>query len=348
MGRYEKVLCFKDRQIHKVRFVYIKHYFLENGFKQDERFNNCFVKEGYGSFLTNVSFKTEEKVLAHLNSSEFYKYYSERGCKLVVGPAAPANNGIVYDKFAVYIANYEEFYSNKCNNNVVPATVYLPVVVEESLELTTEELNKIVSKAGLLARGYETVMLHCGMGFNLGDVLDTEIKKISDYEKELMDKYNDKDLYAIIDALKEYISGDKVEGKNQINHMISTLSDNLYKRIVKDEDIDSSAKVADLVKQAERYANDYSTINMHTSMGFNFGEQVDSSINSIYGLVSKVTTECSLPEVRGVVKGINELYEKRGMPKGASFIVDCLNADIYDKTFNEHFVEKDKTPKTKH
>lgn len=77
------------------------------GFIYDYEFCG-YIKEGYGMFLTNTDkFDNNENYLEKMQNDKFYREYLNRGFELVIGPAAPAVNGQICSKSAVYIKNYE-------------------------------------------------------------------------------------------------------------------------------------------------------------------------------------------------------------------------------------------------
>lgn len=329
MGSRKKVnICENERKR--------KENFLSNGFIYDEDYH-CFVKEGYGAFLSNIGAKDEVEGRKHIQTSTLFNEFMNEGYNLVVGPAAPADNGIIYgNTLGVYIVNYKDKKKDVTSCD------------EEETYLSNEELDRIVSQVNNLARNYETVSMHCMMGLNLGDVLEQEAKKVFDFEKKLLDTYSDFDIYNIINRLKEQLSIKGLQGKKQVTHMITTLSDSLYERIVGGNEFVSSEKVDDLVNEACCCANNFKTATLHTAIGFNLNEEYDKSIDDIHGFVLRVTDECSVLEIGGVVKGIIENYDSknRAMPEGARFIVTSLKQDVQDKTFKNYF-EKDKQPKIK-
>lgn len=313
-----------------------KENFLNNGFIYDDEYCR-FVKEGYGAFLSNISAKDIDEGRKYIQASELFNNFINEGYNLVVGPAAPADNGIIYgNTLGVYIVNYKD------KKKVVTSCV------DKETYLTNEELDRIVSQANNLARGYETVSMHCMMGLNLGDVLEQEARKVFDFEKKLLDTYNDFDIYNIICRLEEQLSIKNIQGKKQITHMITTLSECLYERVVGGSEFVSSDKIDSLVTEACRCTNNYKTISVHTSLGLNLNVEHDKAIDDIHGFISKVTEECSVLEMGSVVKGILDSYnaKNKSIPEGASFIVTSLKRNVYDKVFKDYF-EEEKQPKVK-
>ncbi len=86
----------------------------KKGFTIDSEYD-VYVREGYGAWKTNVdsSIKTTEDLVAYYEpilKKYIYKEEAEemkQGYEYVIGPGAPADNGIVYGN-GLYLRNYKE------------------------------------------------------------------------------------------------------------------------------------------------------------------------------------------------------------------------------------------------
>ena len=79
-----------------------------------------YVKASYGAFISNINceIKTIEDLLNYYdpllkaNPYENYRELIEKGYELVIGPGAPAKNGVVYGN-GLFCKNWQEIYENR-------------------------------------------------------------------------------------------------------------------------------------------------------------------------------------------------------------------------------------------
>lgn len=79
-----------------------------------------YVKAGYGAFITNIEseINTIDDLLNYYdpilksNPYEDYRELIEKGYELVIGPGAPAKNGVVYGN-GLFCKNWQEIYENE-------------------------------------------------------------------------------------------------------------------------------------------------------------------------------------------------------------------------------------------
>lgn len=308
-----------------------KNQMLLHGFSIDEKFN-CFTKSGYGMFLTNTDELDALNYLEQMKEKPFYIKLLEEGCELVLGPPAPAHNGVIYYKNAVYISNYkdilrkrrEKFYREEEKRK------------QKEKELIEANIDEIVKKFQILVDNYRTAIMHSAFGIN---VLDTAIDSVYKYEREVSEEYNGEDLYKIICSIKVNLSGNDTCK----SHIIYVLENKLYDEIFKDTVKDTSDKAVTLVKIGLRTIKNYQTIETHTQMGLNLGEENDYAINDIYAFIDKCN-ECTLEEKCQILYGIRKYYidKNENLPKSAVVIVSSLRNSIFEEKFNESTKEKNK------
>ena len=77
------------------------------GFQQDKEYG-CFIKKGFGMFITNTDDFNDFNYLEQMKKKSFYSELLEEGCELVLGPPAPAISGVICCKNGVYIVNYKD------------------------------------------------------------------------------------------------------------------------------------------------------------------------------------------------------------------------------------------------
>ena len=293
-----------------------------------------------------------------------FNYYLNRGFKLVVGPAAPADNGEFCSKSAVYIKNYEDkiivdglgiMASKQKNlndsiNNEKATTNNAPVAndnVKSNLKeelgngniITEDEISSIVGNFQRLINNYKIATMHSSFGIN---VLDIAIDSLYSYEKEILEKYNNKNLYRILCNLKH----DLIEYDTCKAHIIYTLESSLL-----DENFNknlklSSNNIESSVAECLRIINNYSTIQKHCALGLNLNDENDSAINSIDEFIEKANN-FSLEERYGILYGIDKYFSDKnsGLPDSAVKIINTLRDKILEEKYGKQLVNSSKKKK---
>ena len=290
---------------------------LSFGFIQDEEYR-CFVKEGYGMFITNTDKFDEFNYLEQMKKEPFYIELLEEGCDLVLGPPSPGVIGVICCKNGVYISNYKDILRKRREKYYKKQ--------KEELEINIDEIVKTFQR---LIDNYKTAIMHSVFGIN---VLDGAIDSIYKYEKEVADKYSGEYLYKIICSLKINLTGDDKAKA----HIIYVLENKLYGEIFKNTVKDTSNKAMSLVKKGLNVIKNYKTIETHTQMGLNLGEYNNYAINDIYDFIDKCN-KCTLEEKCQIFYGIRKYYadKNENLPKAAVTIVSSLRTTIFEEKFRE-------------
>lgn len=285
----------------------------QNGFTLDSEFQ-CFIKEGFGMFLTNV-----DAPLKQLIKKDFYLDLMAEGCQLVEGPAAPADNGKFYSEMAIYIANYKEILAKRRQT-------------QHTTDITDDIIDAIAKTFQQSIDNYDLACLHGNLGINIEDILDTAISEIYEYEKEITKKYQGKDLYTILCNLKTSLTGNE----RCKNHIIYTLENSLFSQVFKDSCIETS-KVSDLVSKGLKLIHDYGILQEHTNLGLNLTRENDITIKNIHDFIDIVNT-CSLEERCAVLHGINKFYadSKSSLPESAAIIINSIRDSVFEEKFGKN------------
>ncbi len=312
-----------------------------------------FIFDGYGAWITNIDVKNKSIFSSYVKSSEWLKSLEDDGCELVVGPAAPAVNGTVYGcSCGVYIKNYlermkeKQELTGKTKVSILRTKkdeINVNSVVEKKDEEKEFSKDRVVSHAIRIANNLKTIQMHCGMGLNLGDIYDNAIDSVYAFEKETIQKYNDEELYSIIVALEE------VGSESTISHMVVTLRDALFKRIMKPVEIPVTDQIIDLVNEAKRLSERYSIISTHTRLGYNLNSEFQSAQDDISTFISKILTESDDSKIICFVDTFEESYTKsrHSVPNGAQFIITSIKNDFQKKFLDRHFSENVKLKEKK-
>lgn len=337
---------FSDNKREKVNFE-------KNGFVYVSDIDR-FIFDGYGAWITNIDVKNKNIFSSYVKSSEWLKSLEDDGCELVVGPAAPADNGIVYGcSCGVYIKNYlERMKAKQVSTGKTKVSILRTkkdknkansVVDEKKNEEQVFSKDKVVSHAIRIANNLKTIQMHCGIGLNLGDIYDNAIDSVYAFEKETIEKYNDEELYSIIVALEE------VGSESTISHMVVTLRDALFKRIMKPVEIPMTDQIIDLVSEAKILSERYSIISTHTRLGYNLNSEFQSAQDDISAFISKILTESDDSKIVYFVDIFEESYTKSRhcVPNGAQFIINSIKNDFQKKFLDSHFSEKVKLKEKK-
>ena len=315
-----------------------------------------FVLDGYGAWITNIDSSDKERFSKYVETSEWLTSLVEDGCELVVGPAAPADNGIVYDfSCGVYIKNYLErmhemqVLTGKEKVSILRINKQEDVeknVVSENEKATTinkddfsNEQEKVVAKAIRLANKLRTVQMHCGRGLNLGNIYFEASDGGYAGEKETSEKYTDDELYSIIQTLEE------IPDEKTISHMVGSFRNTLFERIMKPVEIPITDQVIDLVNEARRLSNNYHNISVQTGLGYNLNSEYQGAQDAISSFVSKVLTEVDDLGIICFVDKFEESYKGQrhctsSAPRGAQFIINSIRNDFQRKSLDSHFSEK--------
>jgi len=311
-----------------------------------------FVLDGYGAWITNIDSSDKERFSKYVETSEWLTSLVEDGCELVVGPAAPADNGIVYDfSCGVYIKNYlERMHEMQVLTGKEKVSILRINKHEDSYGAVSsksnvsekdfsEEKEKVVLQAIRLANKLRIVQMHCGMGLNLGNVYDEAIDSVYAFEKETSEKYTDDELYSIIQALEE------IPDEKTISHMVGSLRNALFDRIMSPVEIHVTDQVIDLVAEARRLSNNYHNISVHTGLGYNLNSEYQGAQDAISSFVSKVLVEASDLEIICFMDKFEESYKGQrhctsSTPRGAQFIINSIRNDFQRKSLDSHFSEK--------
>ena len=246
---------------------------LSYGFEQDKEYG-CFIKKGFGMFITNTDDFNDFNYLEQMKKKSFYSELLEEGCELVLGPPAPAISGVICCKNGVYIVNYKDILRKRREK------YYRKKEEEEKKQKELIEINidEIVKTFQRLIHNYKTAIMHSVFGIN---VLDTAIDSIYKYEKEISEKYNGEYLYKIICSLKVNLTGDDKAKA----HIIYVLENKLYDEIFKDTVNDVSDKALSFVKKGLRIIKNYQTIETHREIGLSLIKENDYAINDIYDFI---------------------------------------------------------------
>lgn len=313
-----------------------------------------FIFDGYGAWITNIDVNNKNIFSSYVESSKWLKSLEDDGCELVVGPAAPAVNGIIYGcSCGVYIKNYLERMKEKQELTGKTKVSILITKKDENNVTGVDDVKKneeqdfskdrVVSHAIRVANNLKTIQMHCGMGLNLGDIYDNAIDSVYAFEKETIEKYNDEELYSIIIALEE------IGSENTISHMVVTLRDALFKRVMKPVEIPVTDQIIDLVNEAKRLSEKYNIISTHTRLGYNLNSEFQSAQDDISAFISKVLTESDDAKIACFVDAFEESYTKsrHSVPNGAQFIITSIKNDFQKKFLDSHFSEKVKLKEKK-
>ncbi len=310
----------------------------KNGFDYDSKFNG-FVKKGYGMFLTNTNdFSEHENYLSKMCINEFYTDYIRRGYVLVVGPAAPADDGKFYSKSAVYIKNYEEIQRNnfetikkEANNRTdindsekeLLSKVKLNIV-NNSNTLTNDEISSIIRRFQLLINNYEIAICHRFYGIN---VYDIALEKLYSYEEEISKKYKNQDLYNILVNLKTNLTG-KESCKE---HIFYTLGNSLFQQVTEDNFVPSNEKIEYIISLGLSLINCQKNIQEPPS---NFNKDPNNTINNIDDFLEKAK-ECTLEEKCRILYSIDKYFsdKNRSLPKSAVSIIIGLREGIFEDKY---------------
>lgn len=342
-----------DRKYHEIMY--------KNGFIYDSKFN-CFVKKGYGQFLTNTDdFSEHENYDSKMVKDAFFKDYILRGFFLIVGPPAPATNGEFYSKSAVYIKNYQDAIlvgttliakrkiesDNSINNQKsskdskhFPNTEIKPNLLNKTSNyniITDDEISLIVNNFQLLIDRYKMATMHSAFGIN---VIDIAIDHLYSYEKEILNKYKNENLYKILFSLKN----DLIEYDTCKAHIIYTLEncllDNRFNQKV------SSPKVDKFVAQGLRIINNYSTVQKPSMLRINVNDANNVAIDEIYDFIEMVN-KLSLDERCTILYGINKYFVDKGsqLPDSAVKIINEIRNKLFEENFEYNQKDKSKIKK---
>ena len=296
---------------------------LSYGFEEDKEYR-CFIKKGFGMFITNTNDFDDFNYLEQMKKMSFYSELLEEGCELVLGPPSPGVVGVICCKNGVYIVNYKDILRKRREK------YYRKKEEEEKKQKELIEINidEIVKNFQRLIDNYRTAVMHSVFGIN---VLDTAIDSIYKYEKEICEKYIGEYLYKIISSIKVNLTGDD----KAKSHIIYVLENKLYDEIFENTVKDTSDKAVSYVKNGLRIIKNYQTIEMHTQMGLNLGKENDYAINDIYDFIDKCN-ECTLEEKCQIFYGIRKYYidKNENLPKSAVTIVSSLRTMIFDEKFS--------------
>lgn len=301
------------------------------GFRKYKKNSSVWIKDGLGMFLTNTSdFDENDNYLDIMKTHQFYQYFLERGCELVLGPAvATTANGKIYDKHAVYIKNYQEYlekqeeiYQERHKNDTLPKPI--PEVRKQETASTPEEVNKdseeneidkITAQFQRIGNNYEMARKHSmiGLGFNMEDIIDTAINNLYSLEKEVAEKYQGKELYDIICSLQDNLTG--IESWK--THIIYALETSLFDQIAKDKQIAPSDK-----------------INSDIAYGYTALNERDS--NSIRGFAERVNSY-PIEERCAIITGIAKQYadKKLELPSMTVTMFHNIREGIFQETFSD-------------
>lgn len=333
----------------------------QHGFIYDEEFHK-YVKEGYGAFLTNTNdFSGTADYMSTRITNKFFEYYLNRGFDLVVGPPAPSKNGKIPCKNAIYIKNYKDIrfvgskmvavrntnkkdsINNETAGENTKAVSNAVIDNNTSKELndcniiTTDEISLIVKNFQRIINEYKMATMHSAFGIN---VIDIAINQLYSYEKEILNKYKNKNLYKILCILKN----DLIEYDKCKVHIIYTLEngllDNMFNQKV------SSPEVDKFVAQGFRIINNYSTVQKHSMLGINVNDANNVAIDEIYNFIEMVN-ELSLDERCTILYEIDKYFADKDsqLPDSAVKIINEIRNKIFEEKFGDKQKDKSKIKK---
>lgn len=303
----------------------------KHGFNYDEE-RNCFVREGYGALLTNITFKDANELRTYILNSPLYLSLLSDGYELVSGPAAPDSNGIVYDSSAIYCKNYVDIDLKNSRG-----------------ELTSEEIDSIVSSVDMWARAF--------CAFVDGDVkreqkitdLDVAGKSFKHIVSNLKRDYSHGDLYTIVKALDKFYEADSVEGKHYAeSNVIQPLKEYIYRHVVVTERLNTekkqerASKVSKVVEEVNNISERYKNVPVCSAI-----EKIDDYSRDmlirmhernvvVAEVIDRFSSELSASEIRDVVIGLKALYREKPLMTIIR-VANGINADIVDRTIDEYY-----------
>lgn len=300
----------------------------KQGFRKHKK-RGAWIKDGLGMFLTNTSdFDENDNYLDIMKTHQFYHGYLEMGCELVLGPAvATTAAGKTYDRHAVYIKNYQEYfkkleeiYQEKHKNDTLPKSISeerkketAPTPEEVNKDSEENEIDKITAQFQRIADNYEMDRKHSMFGFNMEGIIDTAIDNLYSLEKEVAEKYQGKELYDIICSLEDNLTG--IESCK--THIIYALETSLFDQIAKDKQIAPSDKINSDI------AYGYTTLNERDS-------------NSMRDFVERVNSY-PIEERCAIITGIAKQYadKKLELPNMTVTIFHNIREGIFQETFSD-------------
>lgn len=282
----------------------------KQGFRKHKK-RGAWIKDGLGMFLTNTSdFDENDNYLDIMKTHQFYQKYLEMGCELVLGPAvAPTASGKTYDRHAVYIKNYQEYF--KKLEEIYQETAPTPEEVNKDSE--ENEIDKITAQFQRIANNYEMARKHSMFGFNMEGIIDTAINNLYSLEKEVAEKYQGKELYDIICSLQDNLTG--IESCK--THIIYALETSLFDQIAKDKQIAPSDK-----------------INSDIAYGCTTLKERDS--NGISDFVERVNSY-PIEERCAIITGIAKQYADKNLelPNMTVTMFHNIREGIFQETFSD-------------
>lgn len=303
----------------------------KHGFNYDEE-RNCFVKEGYGALLTNITFRDAAELRAYILNSPMYLSLLNDGYELVSGPAAPCANGIVYDTSAIYCKNYVDVDWKNSRD-----------------ELTSEEIDGIVSNVDMWARAFCTFVDEDIKRDQKITDLDVAGKSFRHIVNNLMKDYSYGDLYTIVKALDKFYEDDSVEGRLYAKgNVIQPLKEYIYRHVVSTERLSSeksqerALKVSQVVEEVNDISERYKDVPMCSSRekmnDYSRGMLIRMQERNVVvaEAIERFRSSLSAREIRDVVIGLKTLYREKPLMTIIR-VANEMNENIVDRTIDEYY-----------